>query len=91
MRTNKAAHTRQISAGISLFRMTTRSMNQPPLTTTGLEMPVDFPREPYEAVFSLVAPFAENQQFAWEEFAGAWNAISYRFMAELDPGFRTKG
>jgi hypothetical protein len=61
-------------------------MNQPPLTTTGFEMPVDFPREPYEAVFSLVTSFGEHQQLACEEFGGAWNAVSYRFMAACQYG-----
>jgi len=61
-------------------------MDKPTLTTTGLEMPEDFPREPYEAVYSLVAPFAEYQQIAWEEFGGAWNAVSYRFMAVCQHG-----
>jgi hypothetical protein len=61
-------------------------MDKPTLTITGLEMPVDFPREPYESVSRLVEPLAEHQQIAWAEFGGAWNAVSYRFMAVCQYG-----
>ncbi len=54
------------------------------LSTIGLVMPEDFAVEPYEAIHSRLTIEKENQPDAWAEYAGAWNAVAYRFHACAD-------
>jgi hypothetical protein len=44
-------------------------------------MPSDFPVAEYESVHKIVAPRAHTPQDVYEQFAGAWNALAYRFLA----------
>jgi len=55
-----------------------------PLVTTGLIMPKDFATAPYTAVHSRVGSLIDAQPLAWPLYAGAWNAVSYRFQACAD-------
>ncbi len=55
-----------------------------PLSTIGLVMPEDFAVEPYEAIHSRVTTKKENHPDTWAEYAGAWNAVAYRFHASAD-------
>jgi hypothetical protein len=54
---------------------------KPTLETTGIEMPADFPRAPYDRAFLKVRSIAYTHPQMFDHFGGAWNAISYRFMA----------
>jgi hypothetical protein len=54
---------------------------KPTLETTGIEMPADFPRAGYDRVFLRVRKLAGSHPQVYDHFGGAWNAISYRFMA----------
>jgi hypothetical protein len=56
-----------------------------PLKTNGLVPAPDFPVEPYEAVHDLVVARWGNHQF-YEDFAGAWNAVAYRFQSAVQVG-----
>ena len=56
-----------------------------PLKTNGLTPSPDFPAAPYEAVHDLVVARWGNQGL-YEDFAGAWNAVSYRFEAAAKSG-----
>jgi len=49
--------------------------------TTGLLMPSDFPIGGYQAVHLKIAPHATNNKPVYDQFAGAWNAITYRYKA----------
>lgn len=51
------------------------------LTTIGLEMPIDFPIVPYEAVHQKVTEKIASQHPAWSHYAIAWNALAYRFLS----------
>jgi hypothetical protein len=50
-----------------------------PLSVNNLIMPPDFPDSAFERVFSRVKLHAANHMF-YDDFAGAWNAISLRFL-----------
>jgi hypothetical protein len=52
-----------------------------PLTTNGLVMPSDFPTAEYEFVHSRMEPLSRTANEIYAHFAGAWNAVAYRFMA----------
>jgi hypothetical protein len=52
-----------------------------PLSTTGLSMPSDFPVADYDSVHKKVQPHAQTAADIYEQFGGAWNALSYRFLA----------
>ena len=51
------------------------------LSTVGLEMPDDFPSNSYEAIHTLVTARKDTYPDAWREYAGAWNAVAYRFLS----------
>jgi len=51
------------------------------LSTNGLIMPDDFPVAAYESVHRSVEPRATKFPEIYEQFGGAWNAVSYRFFA----------
>jgi hypothetical protein len=55
------------------------------LKTNGLVPAPDFPVEPYEAVHDVVVARWGNQEL-YEDFAAAWNAVSYRFEAAAKSG-----
>lgn len=59
------------------------------LSTIGLEMPEDFDAVPYEAIHSRVVAWKDTCPDAYAQYAGAWNAVAYRFMscAEHDAAF----
>lgn len=64
-------------------------MAQPPqsapaLSTNGLTMPDEFPVASYEAIHRKVTPFSGTNNEVYGQFAGAWNAISYRYRALAD-------
>lgn len=44
-------------------------------------MPGDFPVAQYEAVFDRVSRWTNASGHAYEQFAAAWNAVSYRYLA----------
>jgi hypothetical protein len=52
-----------------------------PLSVNGLLMPSDFPTRPFEATYraaiGLKGPYLDD-------FVGAWNAVSYRYLALFD-------
>jgi hypothetical protein len=52
-----------------------------PLSTTGLSMPSDFPVADYDSVHKKVQPHVQTAADIYEQFGGAWNALSYRFLA----------
>ena len=56
----------------------------PALSTNGLTMPDDFPVAAYEAVHGKMTPFSGVNNEVYGQFAGAWNAISYRYRAFAD-------
>lgn len=53
------------------------------LRPNGLEEPPDFPTAPYEAIYQVMeARHAGHTSYV--HFAGAWNALAYRFRATTD-------
>lgn len=64
----------------------------PALSTVGFEPPADFPQDPYDAIHHRLEHLANSPQGkSWSQFAGAWNAVAYRFQAcaEYDESFRS--
>ena len=64
----------------------------PTLSTLGFEPPADFPQDPYDAIHHRLEHLANSPQGEiWRQFAGAWNAVAYRFQAcaEYDESFRS--
>src|SRR5947209_1407907 len=57
-----------------------------PLTANGLVMPSDFPREPFEAIHKKLASSSAGRENLYAQFAGAWNALSYRYLALTEYG-----
>jgi hypothetical protein len=56
-----------------------------PLTTNGLLPAEDFPVRPYESVHErVVSTWGKHKLY--EHYAGAWNAVAYRFHAAVDAG-----
>jgi hypothetical protein len=57
----------------------------PVLSTTGSEVPWDFPAMAFDRVCARVANIPHTD-YEWAHFGGAWNAIAYRFLgaAEAD-------
>ncbi|MDO8566097.1 MAG: hypothetical protein Q7S04_02870 [Candidatus Moranbacteria bacterium] len=55
------------------------------LTTNGLIVPVGFPVASYESIHSIVST-AQASHLLYEHYAGAWNALAYRFRASMDHG-----
>jgi hypothetical protein len=55
-----------------------------PLKTNGLIIQ-NFPQKEYEAIHSILSSkYAERKEY--EHFAGAWNAVAYRYKATVDHG-----
>ncbi len=52
--------------------------------TTGVSMPDDFDVNSYDSVNRVVGLKAQTNRSAWDQFCGAWNAVSYRFRAVTD-------
>jgi hypothetical protein len=49
-------------------------------TTTGNEVPDDFPIQCYEKIDVNMVSQKESHYELWREFAGAWNSIGYKFI-----------
>jgi len=56
-------------------------MNDQKLTTIGLVMPKAFPVEPYESVHKRLVKKKDDYLKSWNQYAGAWNAVGYRFLS----------
>jgi hypothetical protein len=59
------------------------------LATIGLTAPSDFPSAEYEAVHARIKEKREKYPIPWDQYAGGWNAVAYRFItcAEHDDAF----
>jgi hypothetical protein len=57
-----------------------------PLSVNGLVMPPDFPAQSFQAVQRIIQPFAQTDNELYAHFAGAWNAISYRYLSLVNYG-----
>lgn len=57
----------------------------PTLSNNGLTAHQDFPIGPYEALHAKVRT-RWPQQASYSQFAGAWNALAYRFHGAVDAG-----
>lgn len=55
-----------------------------PLKTNGLVMPGDFPTGHYNAVYDRTLARVTAAATVHDQFAGAWNAVAYRFLAMAD-------
>lgn len=53
------------------------------LVTNGITVP-NFPYQPYEAIHNLVQKWGQDPTY--EHYAGAWNALAYRFKAAYEHG-----
>jgi hypothetical protein len=51
------------------------------LTTNGLVMPDEFPVSAYQAVHATVRKHNQANPPMYEQWSGAWNAVSYRYLA----------
>jgi hypothetical protein len=51
------------------------------LTTNGLVMPGEFPVSAYEAVHAVLRKHNQAHPLMYEQWSGAWNAVSYRYLA----------
>src|SRR3989442_15988282 len=47
-------------------------------------MPADFPVEPYQALHARITQKMSFQTDTGKQFAGAWNAVAYRFIATAE-------
>jgi hypothetical protein len=56
---------------------------------TGIQLPVDFPEASYNQIAIYVGPSQPRFAIAYRHYAGAWNAVGFRFKAaaEADDGF----
>src|SRR5438552_662168 len=64
----------------------------PLLSTVGIDVPPDFPFDPYMSIHHRLEHFAgATADLTWRQFAVAWNAVAYRFVAcaEYDEAFRS--
>lgn len=50
----------------------------------GLDMPPDFPVEPFEAIVETTRAHRESALGAWGEFASGWNALCWRYRAAAE-------
>ena len=53
------------------------------LTTNGLNMPNIFPTISYEKIHKIVV-LTQANHLLYDHYAGAWNALAYRFKAAID-------
>jgi hypothetical protein len=51
------------------------------LSLNGLVVPSDFPTTPFEKIHARLIAKVDTQGVVYREYAGAWNAVSYRFLA----------
>lgn len=61
-------------------------MTTPALSTNGLVMPPDFPTAQYEAIHKSLNKKASAEPERYQQFAAAWNAVSYRYLAMAEDG-----
>jgi hypothetical protein len=57
-----------------------------PLTVNGLVMPPEFPAVEFEHVYRRLQRRTKTHPDLFEHFSGAWNAISFRYLALVDEG-----
>jgi hypothetical protein len=62
------------------------SVKPEPLTINGLMMPSDFPVADFEAIHKKIAPLSNSKAELYSHYGGAWNAVSYRYMALVEYG-----
>jgi hypothetical protein len=60
-------------------------------STTGIEMPADFPLAAYNDIHACIGPLQPRFPDAYRHYAGAWNAVAIRFRsaAEADEKFQS--
>ncbi len=51
------------------------------LSVNGLVMPIDFPTAPFVKIHARLVAKVDAQGILYREHAGAWSAVSYRFLA----------
>lgn len=56
-----------------------------PVVATGITLPADFPTTSYDTLNKLVGE-KYNKHSLFFDFAGAWNAVSYRYLAMTEAG-----
>ena len=54
------------------------------LTMNGLAMPDDFPSAHVEEIYKRLLPLSETHIELYAQCAGAWNALSYRYLALVE-------
>ena len=47
-------------------------------------MPPEFPTAAYEAIYSVIVKRAQADAQLYDQFSGAWNAVSYRYLAVIE-------
>ncbi len=50
------------------------------LDNTGILVPKNFPANPYKKIYERMVKYKDDYKDSWHEFAGGWNAVSYRFL-----------
>lgn len=55
------------------------------LTTNGIQTPFGFPTEEYELIHKQVVSTNQTHEL-YQHFAGAWNALSYRYKSVIEHG-----
>jgi hypothetical protein len=56
------------------------------LKVNGMTMPADFPVQAFESVHGRLAHFSDRRPTLHVHFAGAWNALSYRYLSLIEHG-----
>ena len=51
------------------------------LSTVGIVMPKDFEATAYESVHARINANQNTESDTWQQYAGAWNAVAYRFLS----------
>jgi len=54
------------------------------ISTIGLEMPADFPSEPYEAISARLVNMKDPFPESWSQFTSGWNAVAIRFLSCIE-------
>jgi len=54
------------------------------ISTIGLEMPADFPSEPYEAINARLVKMKDPFPESWSQFTGGWRAVAIRFLSCIE-------
>jgi hypothetical protein len=51
------------------------------LSSLDIDLPNDFPSRPYSLIHSKLAPRRDERPTSWDQWAGAWNAVAYRYLS----------